>query len=212
MPEGELDILITRVIDGRASQDDWRRLEILSAADPGVWRDLAQAQRDDAALRQAMMRVAGVASGVDLPVHEAREQAAVEITRDRSRRVAMWGGWLAAAAVTLAFVSQRPVGTGPNTGGTQAAGAPLLSAADAFNRYLEEGRKEGSVIEELPEKVLVNTAPAPDGQGYNVVYLRLIMERAQVPDLYRFSSDEFGRAAPVRIRVTPRTESTNRPY
>jgi len=211
MPEGELDILVTRVIDGRASQEDWRRLEILGAADPGVWRDLAQAQRDDAALRQVMMRVSGVASGIDLEVNEARERDAVEVTRDRSRRVAMWGGWLAAAAVTLAFVSQRPAGTAPNTG-AQTAGAPLLSAADALNRYLEEGRREGSVIEELPEKVLVNTAPAPDGQGYNVVYLRLIMERAQVPDLYRFSSDEFGRAAPVRVRVAPRTESTNRPY
>ncbi|CAG1006378.1 hypothetical protein PHYC_03319 [Phycisphaerales bacterium] len=199
MSEGELDILITRVVDGRASHEDWRRLEALAGQDAGVWRDLAQAQRDDQILRRAVGMAVGVAASVELPAPVAHEAHRARFqVGERTRRVAMWGGWAAAALVTLAFVSKQPPGGTPQQANT---GGPILSAADALSKYIAQGQREGRVINEMPDKVLVNTQPLADGQGYDVVYFRLIMERDRVPDLYRFSSDELGQPVPVRVVI-----------
>lgn len=203
MSEGELDILITRVIDGRAGSDDWRRLESLGERDAGVWRELAQAQRDDQVLRTEMARAIGIVSSVELSM-DTREPA-LRLTRqvgERTRRVAMWGGWAAAALVTLAFVAKKP---GDNNAMNANAAGPAMSASDLLSGYLDQGRKEGRVINEMPDKVLVNTTPAANGKGYDVVYFRVIMEREQVPDLYRFTSDESGRQVPIRIQMPAAT-------
>lgn len=199
MSEGELDILITRVIDGRAGGEDWRRLEALASRDAGVWREVAQAQRDDQVLRREVADEVRVASSVEL-VMASRDET-LRLTSqvgERTRRVAMWGGWAAAALVTLAFVAKKPAGEGMQAVGP--AGT-VLSAADALSQYLEQGRREGRVINEMPEKVLVDTMPAADGNGYDVVFFRVIMERDRVPDLYRFTTDESGRAVPIPVRV-----------
>jgi hypothetical protein len=189
MSEGELDILISRVIDGCAGDEDWKRLEALGALDPGIWRELAHAQRHDALLRQEVERATRIASHIEVRGGEIRQ-----LTIRRSARVAMWGGWAAAAMLALAFVSGVPVRRA-DQGAQQAS----LSAADALARYLDAGQREGRVIREEPTKVLVETRPAENGRGYEVVFYRLIMERQQVPDLYRLTSDELGRAVPVRV-------------
>lgn len=209
MSEGELDILITRVVDGRAGQEDWRRLESLAEHDAGVWRELAQAQRDDQILRRAVGMAVSGAAGVELPSTPAHEAHRMHFqVGERTRRVAMWGGWAAAALVTLAFVTGNP----GNANQTQTAGGgQVLSAAEALSRYLDQGRKEGRVINEMPEKVLVDTQPLADGKGYDVVYFRLIMERDRVPDLYRFSTDELGQPVPVRVEIPQISLNTGNP-
>lgn len=207
MSEGELDILLTRVIDGRATGEDWRRLEALAQIDAGVWRELALAQRDDALLRQGMARALERAGQVTLP--EGHPAGSVAMTRARTRLVATWGGWGVAAMVAVALLT-RPGHETPR-GGEQIAGSPILTAADALHTYLEKGRQEGVVIEEMPAKWLVQSAPAANGRGFDVVYLRVIMERTQVPDLYKFSSDEFGSTVPVRLGTPPRRTTGDGP-
>jgi hypothetical protein len=60
----------------------------------------------------------------------------------------------------------------------------------------------------LPDKVLIRATPLAlkDGSiGYEIFYVRQILERAQVPDLYTFGAtqDELGRATiqPVPVRI-----------
>lgn len=194
---GELDNLISRVIDGVAGKADWDALEALAASNPSVWRELAVAQRVDQALTGEARRETACAQWVDIRV----EEFAGHVTRRRSRLVATWGGWAAAAAVALAFVSQRAPSR-PQSGGNQAGILSFENASDALAAYLERGKKDGVVLGELPDKVLVQTRPARDGRGVEVVYLRQIMECARVGDLYRPSSDEAGNltAVPVKFR------------
>lgn len=216
MKEGELDILITRVVDGRAAPEDWRRLEALADVDSGVWREVARAQRDDQVLKLAVGAWVGVAGSVEMGASMETLPEAAEVPErfrlgERTRMVAMWGGWAAAAAVALAFVTNRPA----EQARVLTAGQPaVLSAADALSQYLAQGRKEGSVINEMPEKVLVHTQPGADGNGYEVVYLRMIMERESVPDLYRFTRDELGQRVPLKMTVPaahPTVRSGNSP-
>ena len=77
--------------------------------------------------------------------------------------------------------------------------SPSLMAA-SMSLYLDKGRADGSVIGEQPERQIVGYAPVKDGEGYEVFYLRQILERARVDHLYRYSSDELGRPAPVPVQ------------
>ena len=51
----------------------------------------------------------------------------------------------------------------------------------------------------MPERVLIETRPSETGRGYELLYLRQILERTVVPDLYKFyGQDEMGRPTLVR--------------
>jgi hypothetical protein len=52
----------------------------------------------------------------------------------------------------------------------------------------------------MPAKVIVQGAPIKDGQGYEVVFIRQIVEKARVDDLVRFTSDEAGQQRLIRLR------------
>ena len=55
------------------------------------------------------------------------------------------------------------------------------------------------VIAEVPERILIETRPTDNGRGFELVYVRQIIERTVVPDLYQFhSQDEMGRPTLVR--------------
>jgi hypothetical protein len=231
--EQELDLLISRVVDQRAGAAEWDRLETLAASDPFVWRELARAQRHQQGLVRAVGQAVDQAERVTLPEDQAGSSARDEAVGQgrawghawgRASRSAassrglkltgQWGGWAAAAALVIAALLGKLAP--PNTGGStmQAAGigpGALLSATDALNSYIERGKEDGVVIGQLPQKVLVDSQPAPDGSGYDVVYVRQILERARVNDLYRFSSDELGNPTPVRVIPRPATWSGSGP-
>ena len=202
----ELDILVSRVIDGVASRADWDAIEAMAAADPGVWRELASAQRADQQLTREVRTETAAAAWVSLPT-ATTDLAAVQ-TQRRSRAVAMWGGWAAAAALALAVVGQKTGGNNGARGGEMAVAdlVPIRSASDALQEYLDRGRQDGLVIGELPDKVLVQTRPIGNGGGMEVVYLRQIVERTRVDDLYRTTTDELGNVMGLPVRVTPASE------
>lgn len=137
----------------------------------------------------------------------------------RLRTVLTWSGWLAAAAVALVAVDARFAGIAPLThpgtspltsssaGESQATLIPSILAAGtgttsshALREYLRKGSEEGTVLGEMPRKILMQAQPASDGNGYEIVYIRQILERTRVNDIYRFSQDEAGRATPVPIQ------------
>lgn len=203
----QVDILISRVVDGVATPQDWRALEVEAAKDPSIWQELALSQREQQMLTRAASDLIARADRVELPkVPAVREHSAGEqqtILSLRARTAATWGGWAAAAAIALAFVMQQPAGTPPSTTGTASLGSPIGSAADALSEYMKRGRQDGRVLGEMPDKVLVDTVPAADGDGYEVIYLRQIVERQRVPGLHQVTTNELGQptALPVNIRL-----------
>lgn len=198
------DILISRVIDGEASPEDWSALKALAERDPSVWRDLAGLQQDHAELSGAMAEVVSIADGVDAPVELVGGVA------DRGRSLRMWGGWAAAAALACAWIVRGPGATEPlasPTKGQQAGLGPFglsqnSGTDDYFNAYLRAGQQDGRVLGEVGEPVLVQTIPHEEG-GYEVRYVRQIMERRVVPQLFGVGVgyDEQGQTKPVLVPV-----------
>lgn len=125
----------------------------------------------------------------------------------RLRRLGALSGWLAAAAVAFFAIDGRFAHVVQQPGTNEASLLPQLprmtrddSSSGALREYLRKGNQDGTVIGEMPRKILMQAQPAADGLGYDVVYIRQILERGKVNDLYRFSEDEAGRTTPVLIQ------------
>lgn len=192
MSMAEKDILISRVVDGAASAGDWVELDMIGAGDPALWRELAQAQRDKQLLDQAVGEAISVADVVELPRGD---------WQPKRLGVPQWTGWAAAAVLALAmFVFPKTKSNGP------VAGVPEIQADEqtpdaALSSYLAKGKDTGRVIRQLPDFVVLESAPASDGRGYDVVYLRQIVERARVESVNSYQVDEAGHKIPLPVKV-----------
>jgi len=177
------DLLICRVIDGDASPDEWAELQRLAGRDPAVWRTLADTLREHHAFARAVTAEVAVADDVPLPP-AGRGSTTITTRPSPIARIGRWSGWVLAAVVTLAWVSgwiPTPAPRGSTTGITPIANTQPTTADDALQQYLELGRREGRVIG-LPERVLVDRRPAPDGNGVELLYMQPILLRESVPD------------------------------
>ncbi len=222
VPEGRLtkvngdecsdrDLMISRVVDGRAGSREWFAIESLAAADASIWRELAMSQRDQRALEILVSSAGAVAESAGLPSSFEHEPVRVEFSR---RRTGSWTGWAAAAAILLAYVAGVPlngprlnvpgVGMGKNN---EAGLLPAIPTADeALATYLATGKKEGSVLGEIPDKLLVKATPGMNGR-FQVIYIRQIVEVHQVDNLLHFPSsrDEQGNIISKPVPVILRT-------
>lgn len=200
------DVLISRAVEGRAQAADWLALRDLAVADDTVWTDLSTSQGQAVALREALECELAGAGMTPLPrpglqlVGADGERLGAPVPLTLQTRVQRALPWALAAALGLAFVSQFANRAGPSVHpgtGQQTAGPSLpatyATADDALKAYLDLGRQQGSVVAELPQRYVVESRPAPSGQGYEVLYLRQVLERAVVNDLYRTGEDDTGR-------------------
>ncbi len=206
MIEQHNDILISRTIDGNATTGDWDELTALADANPAVWRNLAMSLREHQAFARAVNADVTVADTIEMPT--VRHAAAIR-SRDASphpaflARIGGWSGWAVAAVFTIIWVAgvlnlvqntaQQPNGSSP--GNITMVGA---SAAELLQAYLDKGRQEDFVIAEVPQRVLIETRPHGTGRGFELIYIRQIIERTVVPDLYQFNQDEAGQPRLVR--------------
>lgn len=192
------EALLERLADGEATTADWASFRAAAGIEPSLWQDLAEAQRTHAELCAQVQEVVALADRVEAPF----EQHATESLSRRIRVVASWGGWAAAAAVLLVWKIGLVPGIGP---GNQAGLGPSspVTPEEAFKSYIDQGQKSGLVVGEMPARVMIETRPASTGQGYEVIYLRQIMERRVVPGLYKIITDESGkpRAVPAEVEV-----------
>ncbi|MFZ4751475.1 MAG: hypothetical protein ACOYMM_13330, partial [Phycisphaerales bacterium] len=79
------------------------------------------------------------------------------------------------------------------------------SADDAFDAYLAKAREEGLVQGEVAPPTLLGSRELGNGQGFEVVIIRQVIERRIAPEMYRVAPmGETGRLRPVVIR--PRTD------
>jgi hypothetical protein len=199
------DGLISRVIDGEASEADWSALRTLAGTDPSVWTDITETQRQHEALCLAVDEAGSMAEDVELPERELLTPA--ERFERRMDAFRAWGGWAAAAAILLVWFTGVPSGT-LGGGGTQSAGLgptdwSQVAPEEALERYIDRGRQTGRVLAEVPERVVLETRPLERGEGLEVVYLRQILEREIVDPsrMYRMGQNEFGQAAIVPTRA-----------
>ncbi len=200
MEPTKTDILISRIVDDESTAEDWATLEQLAELEPGVWRKLAQEQRDAANLKRAVAGAIGCADEIELPLEIAGPGA----ERAFANRFSPWIGWAMAAAVAMAWlgVNQMPaMNQGPDN--TINAGINLTpaSADAALDQYRTVGEQEGRYIGEMP-KVMVEARPMPDGTRIEVIYLRQLLEREVVGGMYGFGEDDQGNARPVPIEPT----------
>lgn len=210
------DILITRVLDGRAGAGDWRELEAMAAREPSLWRELALAQRDQALLGEAIEGEMASAYRVRLPEAGVEEApGAVPARAGWRRRVGSWAGWAVAASVAGLYMGNVPHAGQRGVDDSLLAGIanlnqPATEAMRSFvndpspealrSAYLTLGEHQGTVLREVPAKVLLDVRPLRNGQS-EVYFIRQIVERSVVPDLYKFATDEAGRPVPVRVDV-----------
>lgn len=215
--------LIERILDGSATPAEWDAMYALADADPAIWQEIVELQRDQAALARLSGAAGDRAAMVPTPERStaelARHNAAAPMVDAHAgeastlRRMPAWAGWAVAAVlfVVLATIMQtaQPItpgagGSGINTAGINPAGiVPVSSAQEALDAYIDLGRQEERVIEELPRRVLIETRPLPAGEGFEVIYIRQLVERAKVPELFKVDAPQGDGAQPNLVRFAP---------
>lgn len=209
LPDHARDLLISRVIDGRTSANDWDRFRALALHDPEIWIELADTQRQHEALRCELSHAVGIADRVDLPGGPIDDS----YTRQRLGVVGRWGGWALAAALLLAWSLGNPVlpassdSTLPQTAGIPGAGLTGIGLEEAepeqaFEQYLLAGQRSGRVVAEMPEQMVIETTPRSDG-SIEVLYLRQVIERRVLDRAYRRVRDDAGNTIAVPVRYEP---------
>jgi hypothetical protein len=212
-------LLVSRIVGGEANEGDWKEAARLASVDPSLWGRIVEMQRDQEALERLMDSAGRVADGVVPRIDEDRDARPLPLRSPPVRaanvphrpfglgRLTGGLGWAVAALLFLAWktgIADRvdaPInGTAPSA--PQAAQIiPVSTASEALQAYLDKGKAEDLVIQEMPRKVLLETRPHASGQGIELIYIRQVMERTVVPDLYQLSGqDEQGRPALVRYQ------------
>jgi hypothetical protein len=217
------ELLLNRVVDGEATDGEWTEFRSMAdaefaGADRCAWRDLAEGQRTHAVLSAALGPELSAAERVELPTRAAAMRVdrygATAPVPPVALRLGAFGGWLAAAAAVLVIWFN---GWGPgmlrlesgSVGQEAGMASPanlfrLNSPEDALAAYKTLGGREGTVVCEMPDRVLVDSSPLKEGQGFEVVYIRQIVERRRVPDLYKAALDEGGNAVLMPVRAARR--------
>ena len=213
MNESRRDILISRIVQAEATRAEWDEFAALAEGDGSLWREVVEAQRDQQALADVMAVAEAVAETVEAPasataLRPRRRALAPPGGREPHRPVARlgaWTGWALAAMVVLAWVVgslQPPTPSGDIPAGPhyeRAGLIPVSNAQQAWDAYLDKGREEGRVLDQAPRRVMLRSRPNPEGEGFEIIYVHQIMERAVVPKLYQYGGqDETGRPQLVR--------------
>lgn len=189
MNDDRLDLLVSRAIDRVASDAEWQELEVAAGIGPEVWERLAQTLRAEGRVAVGLRGATAVADAVVLPA-----------ARAPTRFFRLRHG-IAAAAIVMALVAgwsarglagSDPVSRGGN--------APALDYDEAFARCVAAGVRSGTLVDELPAEV-VHQAKTSSGNAFEVYFVRRLVERRVLPELYRIDQDERGR--PVVGRIAP---------
>ncbi len=221
--QDDVDLLISRTVDGSASHAEWVLLQGHARTQPVVWKDLALTYRHAQALTRRVGLAGQAAARTELPdaIEAADAQPVLRhVGNDAANRsgahvrhhwnlgrIVSFGGWAAAAVLALALARPMILGNAGNTGsvtpntntGGSQAGIFPASYLDGLAASIQKGKEEGRVVGELPENEVIETVPNADGT-YTVTSVRKIVERATIPHFYRAAQSDTGELAAVRFR------------
>jgi len=212
-----LDILITRLADGDAPDQDWEEFQRRAAQDHTPWKLLAEEQYIATQLRVGFERVAIRTDLVELPVSESTQVAALTTQGTRDGRSEdhrpltlleqfahfgrTYGGWAAAAMLALVWTISVTLPTNTNTkiaqqpAGTTAIPGQSIPNAVSVNdsmtpdQYYDKYLQAPFVVKEL-QPLLLQTGTDQKGQPV-VTYMRRIIEKRSVNGIYRRASDGY---------------------
>tara|TARA_R110002096_G_scaffold344921_11_gene538366 strand:- start:55024 stop:55722 length:699 start_codon:yes stop_codon:yes gene_type:complete len=193
------DLLISRVIDGSASPEDWSSFRILAASDAEVWTDLSDAQREHEALCEVMNAASSIADRVDLPGGSGSPL----VFESRVTTTARWGGWAIAAVLLLGwYTGSITMNTSEPSPANTASLIPISKASpeQAMDQYMHAGQQSGQVVGEMPNQIVIETRPMKDGT-IEVTFIRQIIERRVLDQAYRETVDEFGNPIAVPVNL-----------
>lgn len=207
------DVLICRVTDGEATPADWAELESLARADPAVWQRLAASQQAHARFEHAVEDEIAICELVEAPDRRVLARGAF------AARVREYSGWLAAAAVAVAWlgINRAPApNLGPiaQPGDSMTAGysgsQPLLDvpADQLLEQYKRSGMASGTFLTELPLQFVESRASADNTGEQEVIYIRPMLERVRAKDVnvVNYKKDENG--VPQKVETTPLMQRT----
>jgi hypothetical protein len=211
------DALIARIVDRAADAADWDGFKGIARDAPRAWEGLLDALRLDSELRGGVEAELARAERVELPQGVGAGGATIR----RLPRWSGWTGWAAAALVAVCWFGSDPrepvaaPGADPVAGHTAPGGMPEVDPSSGLApdgapprdgprpRFPDDPSTNVSLasdqfVSEQPMQV-VETRPAVDGRGYDVLYVRRSLQRAHVGNVYSLGTDEQGRSAPVAI-------------
>ncbi len=205
MSNEDEQLLVSRVIEPDATSEEWDELTAAAEADPQLWRRTVETLRDQQAITRAVNASVAIAQGVSSrPVSQPGRHVEVDRSPLGRPQLFRWSGWAVAAIVALAWVSGLP---NVRSNGTMNAGfvPATLTADEHLQNYYTQGRREGRVFDEVPEKIFVQSRPSPTGDGVEIIFIRQILERTTLPGLYHYQGeDETGRPTWVRFEGNAR--------
>ncbi|MCA9274318.1 MAG: hypothetical protein KDA31_14880 [Phycisphaerales bacterium] len=205
-PNDRRDVLIGRIIDGEATGQDWAEFRQLAGDDESVFAEIAELQDLRKRTIDIVEQVGDLADTIELPVHMHPKASPAH----RLRTAGVWGGWAVAAMVAVAWsIGLRPGDPlifGSHEGQQAGIGSGVINTAgDALQKYLDLGKKSGSVIGEMPSGIILDKQPLADGSGVETTYLRCIIERIVVRDgdVFQQVENDAGQARIIPAKITP---------
>jgi hypothetical protein len=199
-----VDLLISRIVDQEASDEDWTLFRAAAATDGRLWRTLAETQAAQRRLDEAMEPLLDVAHEVPLP--DVSPAAPVVI------RWPSWAGWAAAALLAIAWFMTGPRpdvpdasnGTGPMTAGTFMNPIPIpgdgmittTTPQEMLTGYLQSEHVVGQGDPYVLETVETE-------EGTQVLIVRPIFERIQLAPSYQPYVTEDGTVNFRRVSPPP---------
>lgn len=197
-----VDLLISRIVDQEASDEDWTMFRAAAATDGHLWRTLAETQAAQRRLDEAMEPLLDLADEVPLP--EVAPATPMVI------RWPSWAGWAAAALLAIAWFMTGPRppvpdatnGTGTMTASTLPTSIPsdgmitTTTPQEMLTGYLQSehvvGQGDPYVIETVETE-----------QGTQVLIVRPIFERIQLAPSYQPYVSEDGTVNFRRVTPPP---------
>jgi len=192
--------LISRIVDREDLPSDWSTLDDVARQDPGAWKELLFALRDDAEVRQAVDSRLAVADNVTVPATSGAGGGW------STAAVLAAAGWLAAAVVALLwFGSTLRQEDSPPTGVRVPPPGDLVQLDAPMPNQVPNPE---DVVGELPT-LMVQARPIAGREEVEVIYIRRTVERALVKNAYQLKVDESGQPFTVPADLTaympPRT-------
>lgn len=188
--------MIDALIDGTIEAGEIITLGSAMSEDAGVRALVERALWQQRKIAGGAKCLSEVAARIDVP---ARRVAGREPQRVRMRaRLVPCTGW--AAAAVLAIVLALPFSGATNERPDAMTMPVALTTDEAFAEYIAAGLERGDVIQELlPQTLRIEPT---NGDRVEVTFVRRILEKRSVEDLYRFGQDEHGRIVAVRVPAT----------
>jgi hypothetical protein len=190
----QLDVLLSRAVAGDTSA--LRAVCERGAVEPAVLREFALWQADELRLMRAARALDACADTIEAP------------SPSPSSRVREGLGWAVAAVLTVLFIGRAylPSDARTSTPNASVAGfGGFASSDEAFDAYVAKAREEGVVTGDVAPPTLLRSRELGSGRGFEVVFVRQIIERRVSPEIYRVApSGETGQLRQILIR--PRTD------